>query len=76
MNDADFPRQTYFVVEAGARFVECGGWSRGATPYGGTRTPGRDPVLLDPARHAARVRAMYTHPAHVRQGTGRSILTR
>src|SRR3954468_22834659 len=67
--------QTYFVVEARGRIVGCGGWRRRAALYGGNQTPGRDPELLDPARHAARVRAMYTHPAHVRQGIGRSILT-
>jgi hypothetical protein len=52
---------TYFVVEAsvdGGQVAGCGGWSRRATLYGGDHTPGRDPELLDPARDAARVRAM------------------
>jgi GNAT superfamily N-acetyltransferase len=70
---------TYFVVEEagdlGARIAGCGGWSRRATLYGGDHTPGRDPELLDPARDAARVRAMYTHPDFARRGVGRLILT-
>jgi GNAT superfamily N-acetyltransferase len=65
---------TYFIVEVNARLAGCGGWSRRATLYGGDQSPGRSAALLDPARDAARVRAMYTHPAHVRQGVGRMIL--
>ncbi len=65
---------TYFIVEAGGRIAGCGGWSRRATLYGGDHTPGRDPELLDPARDAARVRAMYTHPDFARRGVGRRIL--
>jgi GNAT superfamily N-acetyltransferase len=67
--------RTYFVVEAGDRIAGCGGWSRRATLYGGDHTPGRDPELLDPAKDAARVRAMYTHPDFARRGVGRLILT-
>jgi GNAT superfamily N-acetyltransferase len=64
----------YFVVEAGGQLAGCGGWSRRATLYGGDQTPGRSAALLDPARDAARVRAMYTHPAHARKGVGRAAL--
>ncbi|HJR20959.1 MAG TPA: GNAT family N-acetyltransferase [Dongiaceae bacterium] len=65
---------TYFVVEENGALAGCGGWSRRATLYGGDVSPGRDPALLDPAKDAARVRAMYTHPAFVRRGVGRMIL--
>jgi GNAT superfamily N-acetyltransferase len=66
---------TYFIVEADGQLAGCGGWSRRATLYGGDQSPGRNAALLDPARDAARVRAMYTHPRHTRKGVGRLILS-
>lgn len=66
--------RTYFIVEADGRIAGCGGWSRRATLYGGDHSPGRDAALLDPAKDAARVRAMYTHPSFARRGVGRLIL--
>ncbi|HUR21102.1 MAG TPA: GNAT family N-acetyltransferase [Vicinamibacterales bacterium] len=65
---------TYFVVATDSQIVGCGGWSVRETLYGGNQTPGRSAALLDPTRDAARVRAMYTHPLHVRRGIGRFIL--
>jgi GNAT superfamily N-acetyltransferase len=65
---------TYFIVESDGALAGCGGWSRRATLYGGDQSPGRSAALLDPAKDPARVRAMYTHPDHVRKGVGRTIL--
>ena len=65
---------TYFIVERAGEMAGCGGWSRRATLYGGDATPGRSATLLDPAVDGARIRAMYTHPRHVRQGVGRLIV--
>lgn len=66
---------TYFVVEEDGEVAGCGGWSRRATLYGGDHSYAlREPRLLDPRTDAARIRAMYTHPSHARQGVGRLIL--
>ncbi len=65
---------TYYVVEQDGALAGCGGWSRRATLYGSDRSPGRDAALLDPAKDAARVRAMYTHPDFARRGVGRLVL--
>ena len=66
---------TYIVVEANGALAGCGGWSRRATLFGGDHSAGRDAHPLDPTVDAARVRAMYTHPAFTRRGVGRLILT-
>ena len=67
--------RTYFIVEEDGALAGCGGWSRRATLYGGDHSTAlRNAALLDPARDAARVRAMYTHPDFARRGVGSLIL--
>jgi GNAT superfamily N-acetyltransferase len=65
---------TYYIVESDGELAGCGGWSRRATLYGSDQSPGRSAALLNPKTDAARVRAMYTDPNHVRKGVGRLIL--
>ena len=66
---------TYFVLESGGAVAGCGGWSFRATLFGGDDSVvAREPARLDPARDAAKVRAMYTDPAFVRRGVGSLIL--
>lgn len=69
---------TYFVAEAVSEgkpvLVGCGGWSKRKTLYGGDQYAGREDSLLDPSRDAAKIRAFFVHPAHVRRGIGSLIL--
>lgn len=66
---------TYFMVEEDGVLAGCGGWSWRATLYGGDDSVvAREPVPLDPATDAAKVRAMYTNPDFARRGIGRTIL--
>lgn len=65
---------TYFAIDDGPALVGCGGWSARATLFGGDHSTGRSAAMLDPAKDAARVRAMYTSPEHTRQGIGRAII--
>ncbi|MEO6214554.1 MAG: GNAT family N-acetyltransferase [Sphingomonas sp.] len=67
--------QTYFIIESGGAIAGCGGWSWRATLYGGDDSVvTREPEPLDPAKDAARIRAMYTDPDFARQGVGRLIM--
>lgn len=66
---------TYFLIQCGNRIAGCGGWSFRATLYGGDDSVvAREPVTLDPATDAAKVRAMYTDPDFTRRGIGSRIL--
>ncbi len=69
--------RTYFVAEAAEAnggIAGCGGWSKRRTLFGADRGPGREPELLDPASEAAKVRAIFVHPAFARRGLGSLIL--
>ena len=65
---------TYFVAEAGAVVVGCGGWSKRRTLYGGDQFSGREDAPLDPARDAAKIRAFFVHPGWARRGIGSLLL--
>jgi N-acetylglutamate synthase-like GNAT family acetyltransferase len=65
---------TYFLAEIEEKICACGGWSRRGTPFGSDRSPARDDRLLDPTRDAARIRALFVHPAFARRGLGTLIL--
>ncbi|MFD1786610.1 GNAT family N-acetyltransferase [Sphingomonas floccifaciens] len=66
---------TYFVIEDAGAIVGCGGWSPRATLFGGDASAvAREARMLDPASEAAKVRTMYTDPAHARRGIGRRML--
>jgi GNAT superfamily N-acetyltransferase len=66
--------RTYFIVERDGELAGAGGWSNRETLYGGDHSAGRNSRLLDPKIEAARIRAMYTHPDHARQGVGKLVL--
>jgi GNAT superfamily N-acetyltransferase len=67
---------TYFVaVTENGVLAGCGGWSKRKTLYGGDHQMERiEPELLDPAKDAAKVRAIFVHPQFVRMGLGSLIL--
>jgi GNAT superfamily N-acetyltransferase len=80
---------TYLVTEAapqavagfeeknspsGSMIVGCGGWSKRKTLYGSDHWTGREDLLLDPLRDAAKIRAFFIHPQWARRGVGTLIL--
>jgi GNAT superfamily N-acetyltransferase len=67
---------TYFVHEADAQIVACGGWSKRDKLYTGSGAAPSDDRLLDPATEPARVRAMFVRGDWTRRGLGRAILAR
>jgi GNAT superfamily N-acetyltransferase len=68
--------KTYFVVQEGATYIGCGGWSRRKTLYGGDQHKAKTPdELLDPTTDSARIRAFFVHPTWARKGVG-SLLMR
>ena len=65
---------TYFVAEIDGVVAGAGGWSYRQTIAGAHGPDDPAGALLDPARDAARVRAFYVDPAHVRRGVGALLL--
>ena len=66
---------TYFVAEADAQIVGCGGWGKRQTLFGSdAHKAGAVDTLLDPTKHAARIRAFYVHPEWARRGIGKQLL--
>lgn len=68
---------TYFIAypaDAPDEIAGCGGWSYRKTLFGSDKGPGREPERLDPAVDAAKIRAIFIHPAWARQGVGSLIL--
>ena len=68
---------TYFAAEADdpkGLIVGCGGWSKRKTLYGGDQWSGREDLLLDPRKDAAKIRAFFIHPDWARRGIGSLIL--
>lgn len=67
--------RTYFMILCEGELVGCGGWSWRATLFGGDDSiVAREPLPLDPAKDAAKIRAMYVDPAHARRGIGKLIM--
>jgi len=67
---------TYFVAEAAAKLIGCGGWSWRGTLFGGDSHTERSARELDPRTDAARIRAFFVDPACARRGIGRALLER
>ena len=66
--------QTYFLAEQDGAIIACGGWSKRASLFGSDVARATEDALLDPLQDAARIRAFFVHPEHVRRGLGRAIL--
>ncbi len=69
--------QTYFIASPADQphlIAGAGGWSYRATLFGSDHGPNRIGAPLNPATDAARIRAIFVHPAYARQGLGTLIL--
>jgi GNAT superfamily N-acetyltransferase len=65
---------TYFIAEVGGEMVASGGWSYRATLCGSDGMTGREPARLDAVKDAAKIRAIFVHPAWARKGLGTLML--
>jgi len=69
--------RTYFVAEPVSQpgvFAGCGGWSFRKTLFGSDRGPRRATAVLDSHTDAAKIRAIFVHPAWARRGLGSLLL--
>ena len=68
--------RTYFVatLPPSPHIIACGGWSFRKTLFGSDGSPTREATTLDPAHDAAKIRAIFVHPNHARQGLGSLLL--
>ncbi len=67
---------TYLVAVAeDGSLAGCGGWSYRKTLYGGDHFARvSEPEQLQPGVDAAKIRAIFVHPAYARQGVGSALL--
>lgn len=66
---------TYYVAELAGQIVGCGGWSlRAASVNRRGEGTAPEPRRLEPARDAARMRALYVHPHWMRRGIARRLM--
>jgi GNAT superfamily N-acetyltransferase len=69
--------RTYFVAcpaEQPEMIAGCGGWSYRKTLCGSDQAPNREMTALDPQHDAAKIRAIFVHPAWARRGLGTRML--
>lgn len=59
---------TLYVVEIGQRIIACGAWSYRGAPYNSVHAHFGDRMVLDPARHPAKLQTFYVHPDWTRRG--------
>jgi GNAT superfamily N-acetyltransferase len=69
--------RTYFLAETPGtpHPIACGGWSFRRTLFGSDGATTRESTLLNPETEAAKIRAIFVHPAFARRGLGTLILT-
>jgi len=69
--------RTYFVAEPVSQpgvLAGCGGWSFRKTLFGSDHGPARAAAVLHPHNDAAKIRAIFVHPAWARRGLGSLLL--
>ena len=68
---------TYFIVdEASGAAIACGGWSRRRKVFGSDHRADGEHGELDPRTDAAKIRAFFVDPGHLRKGIASALLER